>query len=209
MEEKVSNILFVFMAIMAILVVVFKDDMSAIVIILAVGLFVGGIAYVITKKPAGYLMLGVGISLGIGIALYRTDVLDIYDSFTFVFSATIASSMLLALAIETIRKKRILATHTIVVEAELVDLVRDVNVKKEVYLPVYSYKVEDEIYEVDYIKLLTKHLPSIGSTKPLRVNPKNHVDVYFEPEMKDKVTFVACAIFLSIASIAVMISLFI
>ncbi len=209
MEEKTSNILYVCMVIMAILIVVFKDNMSAIVIILAVGLVVGGIGYLLEKKPAGYLMLGVGISLGIGIALYRTNILNIYDTFTFVFAATIAASMILALIIETIRKKQILNTHTTIVEAELVDLVRNVNVKKELYLPVYSYKVDGEIYEVNYIKHLSKHLPSIGSTKPLRVNPKNHVDVYFEPETKDKAMYISCAVFLSVVSIAIIISLFI
>ena len=209
MEEKTSNIMFAFMAIMAILIVVFKNDMSAVVIILAVGLLGGGIGYLVEKKPAGYLMLGVGLSVGVGIALYRTGVLNIYDTFTFVFASTIALSMILALIIETIRKKQILNTHTLIVEAELIDLVRNVNVKKEIYLPVYSYKVDKEIYEVNYPKYLTKHLPSIGSTKPLKVNPKNHVDVYFEPEMKDKAIYVACALFLSIASIAVIVSLFI
>ena len=209
MEEKTSNILFIFMAIMAVLIVVFKDNMNAVVIILAVGLFGGGIGSLIEKKPTGYLMLGISVSLGIGIALYRTEVLNIYDTFTFVFAATIASTMILALIIETLRKKQILNTHTLIVEAELVDLVRNANVKKEIYLPVYSYKVDDEIYEVNYTKYLSKHLPSIGSTKPLKVNPKNHVDVYFEPETKDKAKYIACAVFLSIVSIAVIVSLFI
>lgn len=209
MEDRTSNILFAFMAIMAILIVVFKNDMSAVVIILAVGLVGGGIGYLVEKKPAGYLMLGVGLSVGVAIALYRTGVLNIYDTFTFVFASTIALSMLLALIIETIRKKQILNTHTLIVEAELIDLVRNVNVKKEIYLPVYSYKVDKEIYEVNYPKYLTKHLPSIGSTKPLKVNPKNHGDCYFEPEMKDKALYVACALFLSIASIAIIVSLFI
>ena len=209
MEEKTSNILFIFMAIIAILIVVFKDNMNAVVIILAIGLFGGGIGSLIEKKPAGYLMLGISVSLGIGIALYRTEVLNIYDTFTFVFAATIASTMILALIIETFRKKQILNTHTLVVEAELVDLVRNVNVKKELYLPIYSYKVDNEIYEVNYIKHLSKHLPSIGSTKPLRVNPKNHVDVYFEPETKDKVKYISCAVFLSVVSIAIIVSLFI
>ena len=39
MEDRTSNILFAFMAIMAILIVVFKNDMSAVVIILAVVIY--------------------------------------------------------------------------------------------------------------------------------------------------------------------------
>lgn len=209
MEEKLNNIVYVIGVILAILVLIFKNNIPVIIVILAVGLIVGGIFFLINKRTPGYLMIGFGISIGLGVLLYKVNVLDKSDAVTFVFACSIASSMILALVIELVRKSIILKTHTLLVEAELVDLVRNNNVKKEIYLPVYTYKVDDEVYEVNYIRYLDKHLPAIGSTKPLKVNPKNHVDVYFETEIKDKIVYIACAVFLAIVSIVIIVGLFV
>ena len=208
MDEKLNNVVYAIGLVLAISLLIFKNNMTAVVIILAVALLAGGIIYLFMKKPVGYLMVGFGISVGTGLALNKVGVLKISDAVAFVFALAIALSMILALVIEIMRRKRIMNTHTIIVEAELIDLVRDTNVKKEMYLPLYSYKVDDELYEVNYTRYLHKHLPTIGSTKPLRVNPKDHGDVYFDTELKDKVLFIACAVVFIIASIVILLNIF-
>ena len=208
MEEKVNNIMYAVGLILAVLLLVFRNNMTVVVVLLAVALLAGGIAYLIMKKPVGYLMVGFGISIGCGLVLNKTGILKINDAVTFAFALAIAISMILALVIEILRRRKILNTHTLIVEAELIDLVRDTNVKKEIYMPIYSYKVDDEIYEVNYTKYLRKHLPTIGSTKPLHVNPKDHGDVYFETEFKDKILFILCAVVFIIASIIVLLNIF-
>ena len=208
MKDKVNNILYAVILVLAILLLIFKNNMTVVVVLLAAALLFGGIAYLFMKKPVGYLMMGFGISVGCGLVLNKTGVIKLSDAFAFVFAFAVALSMILAIVIEAVKRKRILATHTLIVEAELIDLVRDTNVKKEIYLPLYSYKVDDEIYEVSYTKYLRKHLPTIGSTKPLHVNPKDHGDVYFETEFKDKALFLACAVIFIIASVIVLLNIF-
>jgi hypothetical protein len=207
MDEKLNNVVYAVGVLLAIALLIFKNNMTIVVVILAIGLLAGGIIYLIMRKPVGYLMIGFGISVAIGLTLNKTGVLKINDAVSFVFALAIALSMILALVIEILRRKSIMTTHTLIVEAELIDLVRDTNVKKEMYMPVYSYKVDDEIYEVNYTRFLHKHLPTIGSTKPLRVNPKDHGDVYFDTELKDKVLFISCAVVFTIASIIVLLNI--
>jgi hypothetical protein len=207
MEEKINNIMYGVGLVLAICLLIFKNNMTVVVILLALALLLGGIAYVYLGKPIGYLMVGFGISIGVGVGLHKAGVLKINDSIAFVFALAVLISMVLALVIEILRRRKIMYTHSIILEAELIDLVRDTNVKKEMYLPVYSYKVDDEIYEVNYTKYLHKHLPTIGSTKQLRVNPKDHGDVYFDTELKDKVLFIGCVVVFSIAAIVMLLNI--
>ena len=209
MENKESMLNYILLLIGAILIIIFQKNLLIVTGIIAVGGIVFGIINVIGKKSEGYVMLGAGLSVMAGIILNKVGLLEVGDAITFVIACAIAITMILAIIVELFRRQYIMKTHTLIVEAELIDLVRNTNVKKEIYMPVYSYKVDKEIYEVNYIKYLSKKLPSIGSTKPLRVNPKNHGDVYFEPETKDKVLYVCCAVVLAIASIAVVVSLFV
>ena len=112
------------------------------------------------------------------------------------------------IAVILYRRKKILETHTLVVEAQVVDLEKNPNLKKEAYLPIYAYSVKDENYEVPYVRYFTKNVPDIGSIKEIKLNPLDHMDVYFEQELKDKIFNITCMFFLIIVSLIVIIGLF-
>ena len=208
MEKIINTIMYVIGVIVAILVLIFSKNLFYITIIGAVALLLVGICLLFLKKTYGYLCVGIGFSTIIAIILYKFKILVLADSITFDFCLSIVITMAVAFLLECYRRKKILETHTLVIEAQVIDLEKNPNLKKEAYLPIYSYTVNDENYEVPYVRYFTKNVPDIGSIKEIKINPLDHMDVYFEQELKDKIFNITCMFFLIIVSLIIMMGLF-
>ena len=208
MEKIINIIMYIVGVVAAILILIFRNNLFLITAIGSVVLLVLGICFILLKKTYGYLCVGIGFSTIIAVILYKSKVLVLADSITFTFCLSIVITMLTAFILECYRRKKILETHTLVVEAQVVDLEKNPNLKKEAYLPIYAYSVKDENYDVPYVRYFTKNVPDIGSIKEIKLNPLDHMDVYFEQELKDKIFNITCMFFLIIVSLIVIIGLF-
>ena len=80
--------------------------------------------------------------------------------------------------------KHNLKTHNLLVTAQIVDLIKNPNTKKEIYYPVLNYTIDGESFEINYPLGFTKNIPNIDDTIDISINPNDHMDVYFKPLKK-------------------------
>lgn len=207
--EKILNIISYILGIsLAILVLIFKNNFFLLLCILVVYLIFFGIIWIILKKQFGSIALSAGISILLAIILNKSNVLVMSDSVTFAICLSLILILGLSFLMDYMLRRRILRMYTIVTDAEVIDLIINPNSKKEMYLPVYSYKVNNELYEVSYFRFFTKNIPQIGSKKTIRINPYNYADVFFEQEKSNKFLNMCCYIFLIIVCISIIVGLF-
>lgn len=208
MEKVLNPILYILGIILTVLILIFKDNLFVVLCILTAYMIVFGIIWILLKQKIGSISLSVGISVLVAIILNKNKFLVVSDSITFAICLSLILVLGLTFLINYFTRKNILRTHTIVLEAEVIDLVANPNSKKEMYLPIYSYKIGRDIYEVEYFRFYEKNIPTIGSKKTLRVNPHNHVDVFFDQETQNKVFNICCYICLIVVCLYIIIGLF-
>lgn len=208
-EEIINNIGFVIAVITVILAVCFKDNIVLVGIIVGIGGFLYGLCLSLNLNNSGYVFLAIGGSLALSLSLYKFDILDKGDAFTFMICCSIFLLMIVYLIFSKIKEKKIFSKFSLVVDAEVVDLVKNPNTKKEFYQPVYSYVVDGESYVVNALGYTDKFIPKLGDKVKLYVDPTNYESVYFDSKLTSKLYNIGLCLFLLIASLVIMITLFI
>ena len=208
-DTIIDNLSFVVGLITIILLVIFRNNLSLDILITSIGISLYGLISVFRKNRYGYFLISVGLSLLITILLYRNDILDKVDSITFMIVCSIFLLMICSFIFDYFNKKETLSIFSMTVEGELIDLKRNPNMKKDYFQPIYRYTIKKDNYVVGYPKYLNKFLPKIGSTIKIHVNPDNYEETYFDKSKLDVLYTYLISLFLLIASLIIMITLFI
>lgn len=207
-ESILNNIGFVIAVITILLVVYLKDDIVLAGIVAGVGGFLYGFCLSLTLNNSGYIFLSIGCSLALSLIFYRFKILDKGDSFTFMICCSIFLLMLVYLIFDKIKKKKIFNKYSLVVSAEVVDLVRNPNTKREFYQPVYSYNIDGVNYVVNALGYTDKFIPKLGDKIKLYIDPNDYESVYFDNKLIDKFYNIGLCLFLMISSFIIILSLF-
>lgn len=208
MKKIINNIIYILGVILAILIIIFRKKLVIIVLIASIFSFLIGLLLIAIKNVYGYLCAGIGLSTFLGWLFYKFEILMLNDAVTFVMALTLASTITIAYIIEIIRARVNLKIHSLEVEAEVIDLQKVPNVKKDLYYPVFGYVIDKKSFEVDYLKIYKKKIPEIGDKKKIFINPYDHFDVYFAQEKKDKIYIFCCYTFLVIMAVLIIVGLF-
>lgn len=209
MKKKIlENASFVIGLLTVIGVFIFKDSLTKAAIVGSIGVILYGLVSCLNNNRLGVLFMSIGGSLIGAISLYSNEVLDKFDSITFFFCLSMALMVVIAALFEIFNVKAMLKSHSLRVDAKVVDLLKNPNTKKEYYQPIYEYVIGNELYTVGLPGYLDKNLPKVGDTIKLNVNPDDKEDVYFEKRKSDNVHMIAVGLFFLVASILIIISLF-
>lgn len=210
MKNKIfENLKFIVGIVTILLIVVFQKSLSTVAIIGGVGLALYGVCAFLSNDKLGYVFTGMGISLVSAVSLFKLDVLPKFESITFFFCLSMALIVILAFIFEKYSDKEHKRIHSLEIDAEVIDLVKNPNTKKEYYQPIYEYYIDNESYAVPLPGYIDKGIPSIGEKIKLYVNPDDVTDVYFEKRKSDKLYLMTVGLFLLVASIGIIISLFV
>ncbi len=209
MNNKIlDNISFIVGGLTLVLVVVLQKNMPVALIVGGIGATIYGILEIIKNNKVGYMVFSIGTSLLVTLGIYLNNILDITDSITFMMCLflimVIITSFIFYILSDKISKNK----HSLEINAQVVDLIRNPNTTKEYYQPVYTYEVDGELYDVSAIGFMDKNVPKIGDTTLIYVNPKDSTDVYFPARLKDKLYIIALCCVLIIVSVIIIVTLF-
>lgn len=207
-DKFLDTLAFIVGLVTAILAVIFKNNMSSVLFCVGIGGSSCGLLLILKKSNYGYLILSICLSILVTMILYTNKILDKADSITFMITGSVfllmAISMLFSILGEIANKKR----YSLVVWGKVVDLKKNPNTTKEYYQPIYEYVIDDKTLEVAYPRFVNRFIPNVGDKHKIYINPLDKEDVYFEKEMLDKLYDYGVGLFLAIASLFIMISLF-
>lgn len=209
MKKKIlENASFVVGLLTVIGIFIFKDSLMKAAIVGGIGVIIYGFVSCLNSNRLGILFMSIGSSLVCAVSLYKYDVLDKFDAITFFFCMSMALMVVIAILFEIFNVRAMLKSHSLKVDAKVVDLLKNPNTKKEYYQPVYEYIIGKDVYTVGLPGYLEKNLPKLGDTIKLNVNPDDKEDVYFEKRKSDNIHMLLVGLFFLIASIIIIISLF-
>lgn len=210
MKNKIIDTLkFIIGVITVILVVVFKDNLSTAGLVGGIGVALYGVCSFLLGDKLGYIFTSLGVSLVSALSIYKLDILEQFESVTFFICLAMALIVIFSLIFEYITDKNFKKIHSLEVEAEVIDLFKNPNTTKEFYQPIYAYRVGKQDLEVGAPGFYDKGLPKLGDKLKIYVNPNDNLDVYFEKKMADKLHFFAVGAFFLVASIVIIITLFV
>ncbi len=210
MKNKILDTLkFIIGVVTLILVFVFKDSLSVSGLIGGIGVSLYGLCSFLLGDKVGYILTGLGISLVSSLSIFKVGVLPEFEAVTFFICLSMILIVILAFIFEYVSDKDMKKKHSLEVEAEVIDLIKNPNTTKEFYQPLYQYVVDDVVMEVGAPGYLEKGLPKLGDKLKIYVNPKDALDVYFEKRKSDKLYMLAMGLFFLVASIIIIITLFI
>lgn len=193
---------------LAILVVIFRNDLTICAIIASIFGIVIGILNLINKNNYGTLVISISICLLISVLLYINNIFEYMDALTFMICSSVLLLTILSFITDIINTKNILKKYDTNVIGKVVDLIEDKNVSKEVYVPVYEYEVNGLIYNIDGYKYYDKNIPNIGDEIVLRIDSKEPNEVYFKKTFFEEFKFKIVAIVMMIMCINILVSLF-
>lgn len=209
MKEKLLNNLSFFIGIITVvLVVIFNNNFLLASFIGGIGAFLYGILVSINKNNYGYLFISLGIGAFSSVILYRTGVFDKVNAITYMICVSVFVLMLITFIFTFINKKENSKLYDLVVEAVVVDLVKNKNTKKDFYQVIYEYELDDKRYTVGTPGFIEKNIPNIGDKKKIYVDSNDHSNVYFDKSLKEKITNNLIVLSLMIISLVIVISLF-
>lgn len=185
-----------------------RNSLSNAAIVGSIGVIIYGLVNCLNNNKLGVLFISIGSSLLSAMYLYKTDILPKFESITFFISMSMALMVIIATIFEILNVRAMLKIHSLVVDAKVVDLLKNPNTKKEFYQPIYEYIMGSDVYTVGLPGYVEKNIPRIGDTIKLHVNPNDKEDVYFEKKKKDNLHMLFVGLFFLIASILIIISLF-
>lgn len=210
MKNKiVDTIRFIVGVVTVILVFVFKENFSTVGLIGGIGVLLYGICSLLIGERLGYVFSGLGVALFTSILIYKFEVLPQFESITFFMCLSLSLIIVISLIFDEVTDREAKNQHSLEVEATVVDLVKNPNINKEIYQPIYEYEVKDVVMEVGAPGYYEKKIPKLGDKLIIFVNPEDPLDVYFEKTKSDKLYSIAVGTFLLIASIVIIITLFI
>ncbi len=210
MKNKILDTLkFIIGVVTLILVFVFKDSLSVSGLIGGIGVSLYGLCSFLLGDKVGYILTGLGISLVSSLSIFKVGILPEFEAVTFFICLSMILIVILAFVFEYVSDKDMKKKHSLEVEAEVIDLIKNPNTTKEFYQPLYQYVVDDVVMEVGAPGYLEKGLPKLGDKLKIYVNPKDALDVYFEKRKSDKLYMLAMGLFFLVASIIIIVTLFI
>lgn len=208
-ETVLDTLSFIVAVVTIILVVCLKSNFTYLILAGSIGSILYGLLASLNKNNYGYIFLSLGISALVTILLYMNKILDKSDSITFMITGSVFMLMIITLIFNYLNRKVNFKKYNMVVEGRVIDLVKNPNTKKEYFQPVYEFEVDGEVFNVDYPMFKNKFIPNIGDTQKIYVNSKDHKDVFFDKSTGEKIYDYALSAFLIIASLIIMITLFI
>lgn len=209
MKKKIlDNLSFGVVVISLLLIVVFKDKVQTMLFIASGGFILYGILAFLDGNRYGVVSLGCGISLFGTMLLYINEVLDKVDSITFIVCMSMSMIIVISYVFMFINEKAIFKKYSLIVEAEVVDLEKNPNTKKEYYSPVYAYSLKNKDYLVNLPYYINRNIPKIGDKIKLYVDPDDNLDVYFDKNLFNKIRYWGSGIVLIVVCIGIIVSLF-
>ena len=210
MKNKIiDSIRFTIGVVTLILVFIFKSNLSTVGLVAGVGVALYGVCSLLMGERLGYVFSGIGSSLFISIVIYKMKILPQFESITFFMCLSLSLIVIISIIFDEITDKEMKKKHSLEVESTVIDLVKNPNTNKEFYQPIYEYVIDDVVMEVGAPGYYEKRIPKLGDKLIIYVNPEDHLDVYFEKGKRDKIYNIAVGLFLLIASIVIIISLFV
>ena len=210
MKNKIIDpIRFTIGVVTLILVFIFKSNLSTVGLVAGVGVALYGVCSLLMGERLGYVFSGLGSSLFISIIIYKMKILPQFESITFFMCLSLSLIVIISIIFDEITDKEMKKKHSLEVESTVIDLVKNPNTNKEFYQPIYEYVIDDVVMEVGAPGYYEKRIPKLGDKLIIYVNPEDHLDVYFEKGKRDKIYNIAVGLFLLIASIVIIISLFV
>lgn len=204
----IDSIMYVLGVIIAILVFVFQKNYSLLFLIAFIAFVIYGVLFLIKRNNIGFLFNGIGIGGLVSLYIYHSKIFDLGDTVTFFFCMSVAVMLILSLIIGFVFRKIVLKTYNLIIDAEVVDLIRNPNSKKDFYKSVYKYNVAGNDYIVEDIEYKHYFVPNIGDIRKINVNPDDATDVYFLPNKLEDIKNFVGSLFFIIASIIIIITLF-
>ena len=185
-----------------------RNSLTNAAIVGSVGVIVYGLVNCLNSNKLGVLFMSIGASLLSAIFIYIADFLEKFEAITFFICMSMALMVIIATIFEILNLKAMLKKYSLLVDAEVVDLVKNPNTKKEYYQPIYEYTIGRDKFTVGLPGFLDKNLPKIGDTIKLHVNPEDNEDVYFDKKKSENIHMILVGLFFLIFSILIIISLF-
>ena len=210
MKNKIiDSIRFTIGVVTLILVFIFKSNLSTVGLVAGIGVALCGFCSLLMGERLGYVFSGLGSSLFISMIIYKMKLLPQFESVTFFMCLSLSLIVIISIIFDEITDKEMKKKHSLEVESTVIDLVKNPNTNKEFYQPIYEYVIDDVVMEVGAPGYYEKRIPKLGDKLIIYVNPEDHLDVYFEKGKRDKIYNIAVGLFLLIASIVIIISLFV
>ena len=208
-KNKIIDVLiFIFGVVFALLLIAFQKQNDKLFIVAFLGCIVFGILLLFKFNKLGLLLEGIGIGGIVSLIIYYNEILKLGNTVTFFFCLSLAVMLILSLILGIIYRISVMKKFNLIIEGEVVDLVKNPNVKKDYYMPVYKYVIDGNEYFVEDINFKHNFVPNIGQIKKLYVDPNDPLQVYFLPSKFNDIKNVFGILFLSILCIIVIISLF-
>lgn len=209
MKKKIFETLkFLIGIITLLLIVIFQNNIVTVGYIAGIGFSLYGVCAFLYGDKVGYLFTSLGISLVSSLLIYKFDVLPKFESITFFFCLSMCLIAILSLIFEYFREKEYKKVHSLEVDAEVIDLIKNPNTKKEFYQPLFAYNVNGEELVVGLPGYIDKGIPNLGEKQKICVNPNDVTDVYFEKRKSEKLYMLAVSLFFIIASVIIIVTLF-
>ena len=208
-NKIVDTIRFTIGALTVVLIFVFKNSLSTVGLIAGIGAALYGVCSILMKEKLGYVFSGIGSSLFISVIIYKMKVLPQFESITFFMCLSLALIIIISLIFDELTNRSLKKIHSLEVEATVIDLVKNPNTNKEFYQPIYEYEVDGVLMNVGAPGYYEKRIPKLGDTLKIFVNPDDALDVYFEERKSDKLYHIGVGLFLLVASIIIIITLFV
>lgn len=208
-NKMLDTIRFIIGVITVILVFMFKKNLGDVGLISGIGLTLYGICSLLMKERLGYIFSGLGSSLFISVLIFKIGVLPQFESITFFMCLSLALIIVVSIVFDVVTDRNFKQKHSLEVEAVVIDLVKNHNTNKEFYQPVYEYEVDGVVMNVGAPGYYEKRIPKLGDKLMIYVNPHDVLDVYFEERKSDKSYHLAVSLFLFVASIVIIITLFV
>ena len=210
MKNKIiDSIRFTIGVVTLILVFIFKSNLSTVGLVAGIGVALCGFCSLLMGERLGYVFSGLGSSLFISMIIYKMKLLPQFESVTFFMCLSLSLIVIISIIFDKITDKDMKKKHSLEVESTVIDLVKNPNTNKEFYQPIYEYVIDDVVMEAGAPGYYEKRIPKLGDKLKIYVNPENHLDVYFESGKRDRIYNIAVGLFLLIASIVIIISLFV
>lgn len=208
-ETLIDNLSFVVGVLTVLLVVFLKDNLVNAFIVAGVGSFLYGLLKALKKNSYGYILMSVGIGTSLALIIYKFEILNRSDSLTFMICVSTNLLMLVTFIFDYINRKEIFKIYDLKVEAEVANLVKNPNTNKEYYQVICEYTIDDKIYTVGSLGFINKFIPKIGDKVMLYVDSKDYENVYFDKNKKEKIYDIGLGLFLILATLIILLFLFI
>ena len=207
-EKIIDWIIYICIVALMGLTLIFKSDLSTILLMYSIGSLIIGILSVISSKQYGIILIVVSLSILTTYILYKNGTLNIAKSLTFMICLSVILILLSTIVTSLITLLKLKKVYSMTVEGEVVDLIKEPNTKKEYYLPVYLYKVGKVEYEINGLCYIKKNIPQIGSKIQLSIDPNQPSEVYFFPSKFEYIKNLVGSILFITVCVVILIKIF-